>query len=217
MPKGTSLAMRRRRLRLRISPSLGPSIWSIKRVTGAGEDHGLIARAEGDVFQRHGNSSCAWPLNTPGPRSVWNGSTSTPSADGDPRSIARLGAYDVVAALYWSPRVGLAGPAAAFGPRRLPRPAHRVSTLPNHRGVAARLQGPTSKSARAAMGTAWSAARLALLGAPAPNRRKGETDPAHNPPDQGCSLGVLTSATGTGEAQAGRLRRRTGTNCRTTS
>lgn len=110
------------------------------------------------------------------------------SADGDPRSIARLGAHDVVATLYVVARGS--GSLVARLRRALaacPDVLAGVSTLPNHCGVAARLLGPTSKSVRVAMRTAWSAARQALLGAPAPNRRKGETDPAHNRADRGAA------------------------------
>ena len=40
-------------------------------------------------------------------------------------------------------------------------------------GAAARLLGPTSKTVQTALTAAWNAARLALLGLPAPNLRKG--------------------------------------------
>jgi urease accessory protein len=48
-----------------------------------------------------------------------------------------------------------------------------VSELPNHCGVSARLLGSTSKSVRATLTNAWNEARLALLGVPAPDLRKG--------------------------------------------
>jgi urease accessory protein len=48
-----------------------------------------------------------------------------------------------------------------------------VSELPNSCGVSARILGPTSKTVRAALTTAWSAVRLALLGAPLSDLRKG--------------------------------------------
>ena len=48
-----------------------------------------------------------------------------------------------------------------------------VSELPNACGVAVRLLGRTSRSVRAALRQSWQASRLALLGAPAPDLRKG--------------------------------------------
>jgi urease accessory protein len=45
--------------------------------------------------------------------------------------------------------------------------------LPNGCGVSARILGPTSKTVRAALTHAWNTARLVLLGAPAPDLRKG--------------------------------------------
>lgn len=48
-----------------------------------------------------------------------------------------------------------------------------VSELPNYSGVSARILGPTSKTVRAALRDGWSAVRSRLLGAPAPDLRKG--------------------------------------------
>jgi urease accessory protein len=48
-----------------------------------------------------------------------------------------------------------------------------VSELPNGCGASARLLGSTTRSVRAALTDAWNAARLALLGVPAPDLRKG--------------------------------------------
>ena len=48
-----------------------------------------------------------------------------------------------------------------------------VSELPNGCGASVRLLGATSKVVGAALRTAWNAARLALLGTPAPDLRKG--------------------------------------------
>jgi urease accessory protein len=97
-------------------------------------------------------------------------------AEGEgPRSLALLGGSDVVATLYVvtqrAPaaelveliRQALAGGGVLAG----------VSELPNGCGASARLLGPTSKAVRAAATSAWNAARLALLGAPAPDLRKG--------------------------------------------
>lgn len=48
-----------------------------------------------------------------------------------------------------------------------------VSELPNRAGAAVRLLGPTSKAVQETLRDAWNAARLELLGVPAPNLRKG--------------------------------------------
>jgi len=48
-----------------------------------------------------------------------------------------------------------------------------VSELPNGCGVSVRLLGRTSKTVRAALTDSWQAIRLALLGAPTPDLRKG--------------------------------------------
>jgi len=48
-----------------------------------------------------------------------------------------------------------------------------VSELPNGCGVSVRLLGRTSKTVRAGLTTSWQAIRLALLGAPTPDLRKG--------------------------------------------
>ena len=48
-----------------------------------------------------------------------------------------------------------------------------VSELPNRCGAAVRVLGPTSGTVKSTLSKAWSAARLALLGTPAPNLRKG--------------------------------------------
>ena len=48
-----------------------------------------------------------------------------------------------------------------------------VGELPNDSGVVVRLLGPASKAVRAALRSAWSSVRLELIGAPAPDLRKG--------------------------------------------
>ena len=73
---------------------------------------------------------------------------------------ARMDPADVVALL----RVALSGCADVLA---------GVSELPNWCGAIVRLLGPDSRTVRAAMATAWNAARLASVGAPAPNLRKG--------------------------------------------
>jgi urease accessory protein len=92
-----------------------------------------------------------------------------------PRSLALLGGSDVAATLYVLTRrrsaaelvelirQSLAGGEVLAG----------VTELPNGCGACARLLGSTSKSVRAALTHAWNAARLALLGVPAPDLRKG--------------------------------------------
>jgi urease accessory protein len=100
----------------------------------------------------------------------------SPSIGERARSIGRLGAHDVIAALYVisaqadpAHMVAVLRTALTACPGVLPG----VSALPNGCGVAAKLLGCTSKAVRAALRTAWNAARLELLGVPAPNLRKG--------------------------------------------
>lgn len=98
-------------------------------------------------------------------------------ADGEhPKSMGLLGTHDVIASLYIVtgrlepvPLVGLLRPVLDACGDVL----HGVSDLPNGCGAVVRLLGPTSRAVQAALGTAWNAARLALLGAPAPDLRKG--------------------------------------------
>ena len=47
-----------------------------------------------------------------------------------------------------------------------------ASELPNGWGAWARVLGPSSREVQAALYAAWDEARLALVGAPAPDRRK---------------------------------------------
>jgi urease accessory protein len=98
-----------------------------------------------------------------------------PTEGGGLGSLGLLGRSDVVATIYVVTqrasaaelveliRQALAGDDVLAG----------VSELPNGCGASARLLGPTSKAVRAAVTRAWDAARLALLGAPAPDLRKG--------------------------------------------
>jgi urease accessory protein len=99
-----------------------------------------------------------------------------PGAGERPTSIGLLGGHSVVAALYVIS--GQTEPADLVAVMRTALAAHAevlagASELPNGCGVAARLLGPSSKAVQAALRTAWNAARLELLGAPAPNLRKG--------------------------------------------
>lgn len=97
-------------------------------------------------------------------------------ASATPRSPARLGPYDVLGTLYVlsrqeaPPRLvaalrdALAGQDAVLA---------GVSELPNDSGAAMRLLGATSSDVRKAVHLAWNAARLLLVGVPAPDLRKG--------------------------------------------
>jgi urease accessory protein len=94
----------------------------------------------------------------------------------DPRSIGLLGSHDVIATL--DVVAGWAVASKVIGLLRAALAGRRdmlvgVSELPNRCGAGVRQLGPTSKAVRAALATAWNAARLELLGAPAPDPRKG--------------------------------------------
>lgn len=100
----------------------------------------------------------------------------SPGAGEGPTSLGLLGPFDVIAALYVVS--GQADPAdmVALLRRALigcPEVLGGVSELPNGCGVAVKVLGSTSKAVQAALKTAWNAARLELLGTPAPNLRKG--------------------------------------------
>ena len=93
-----------------------------------------------------------------------------------PRSIGLLDAHDVIATLYVitaqvDPMTMVALLRRALA--ALPDVLVGVSELPNGCGAVVRLLGPTSKAVKAALRAAWHAARVALLGTPAPNLRKG--------------------------------------------
>jgi urease accessory protein len=98
-------------------------------------------------------------------------------ADGEnPKSFSLLGTHYIIATLYivtgqMDPVtvVAILRPALAACPDVLVG----VSELPNNCGAAVRQLGPTSKAVQAAVRAAWNAARLGLLGTPAPNLRKG--------------------------------------------
>jgi urease accessory protein len=99
-----------------------------------------------------------------------------PARGDDPKSIGLLGPHDVVATLLVV--TGQPAPAAVVALLRAaladcPDVLAGVSELPNGCGAGVRLLGPSSKAVKLALTTAWNAARHALLGAPAPNLRKG--------------------------------------------
>lgn len=94
---------------------------------------------------------------------------------GTPHSPGRLGPHAVVATLYVvSRRV----PARTLSDRLhariagVPGVSGGASALPNGCGAWARVLGPSSLAVQAALHAAWDEARMALVGAPAPNRRK---------------------------------------------
>jgi urease accessory protein len=91
------------------------------------------------------------------------------------RSLGLLGGSDVVATLYVVTQRAPAPELAELLRRALTGGGvlAGASELPNGCGATARILGPTSKTVRAAVTKAWSAARLVLLGAPAPDLRKG--------------------------------------------
>jgi urease accessory protein len=111
-------------------------------------------------------------------------------ADGEqPRSIGQLGGHDVVATLYlisgrMDPTTMVSGLRRALD--SCPDVLAGVSELPDGCGAAVRLLGSTSQTVQAARNAAWNAARLALLGIPAPDRRKGD---GWCPPRNGVSSG----------------------------
>ena len=104
-----------------------------------------------------------------------------PAEGEQPRSIGLLGGRDVVATLYIiNGRMDRTTTVRDL--RRAldscPDVLAGVSELPNGCGAAVRLIGSTSQAVQAGRNTAWNAARLALLGIPAPDRRKGDGWPS---------------------------------------
>jgi urease accessory protein len=99
-----------------------------------------------------------------------------PGEVGDPRSPGVLGGYDVLASLYVicsrmpSAELVTVLRGALAG---VPGVIAGATELPAGRGAAVRILGHTSKEVQAAMYTAWDHARTRLIGAPAPNLRKG--------------------------------------------
>ncbi len=98
-------------------------------------------------------------------------------ADGTvPNSMGLLATYDVIATLYVI--TGRMDPLHIVALLRqalsgCPDVLAGVSELPNSCGASVRLLGPDSNTVKAAMATAWNAARIRLIGAPVPNLRKG--------------------------------------------
>lgn len=97
-----------------------------------------------------------------------------PAAGDDPRSLGLFGTHDVIASLYVvTDRLPPAALVERLRSATTPGVLAGVSELPNGCGAAVRLLGPTSKSVHAALRRVWNSARIALLGIPAPNLRKG--------------------------------------------
>jgi urease accessory protein len=100
----------------------------------------------------------------------------SPAGGAHPRSIGLLGGHDVVGTLHVV-TARLTPPALVTLLRHAladcPDVLAGVSELPGGAGASARLLGPTGRAVQAAMRAGWHAARLALLGAPAPDLRKG--------------------------------------------
>jgi urease accessory protein len=99
-----------------------------------------------------------------------------PAGGEDPRSLGMLGGHDVVATLYVV--TGRIDPAAIVSLLRTalgacPDVLAGASELPDDCGAVARILGPNSKAVKRAMRNAWDAVRVALLGVPAPDLRKG--------------------------------------------
>ena len=99
-----------------------------------------------------------------------------PAGGEDPRSLGVLGGHDVVGTLYVV--TGQMAPSAIVSLLRealgsCPGVLAGASELPGGCGAVARLLGATSKAVKGAMRSAWDAARVALLGVPAPDLRKG--------------------------------------------
>lgn len=92
-----------------------------------------------------------------------------------PHSPGRLGPHAALATLYVVTRRVPARPLSDRLHARLAAFTDLVggaSELPNDSGAWARVLGPTSFAVSAALHAAWDEARLALIGAPAPSRRK---------------------------------------------
>jgi urease accessory protein len=99
-----------------------------------------------------------------------------PAAGAEPQSIAVLDGHLVVSTLYFiSARLAPDSLVACLRESLTACPGvlAGVSELPNGCGAAARLLAASSSSARMAVRAAWDAGRVALIGAAAPDLRKG--------------------------------------------
>lgn len=99
-----------------------------------------------------------------------------PGHTGDPTSPGVLGGYDIVATLYMTgPRVPPPELVALLRDTlaEIPEVLAGATELPSGRGAVVRMLGHTSKAVQTAMHTAWNSVRVALLGVPSPDLRKG--------------------------------------------
>ena len=99
-----------------------------------------------------------------------------PAADGDPKSFGLLGNHDVLATMYIvtsrvDPTTVVTLVRSALAP--YPEVLAGATELPHECGTVVKLLGTSSTTVQAALRRAWNAARLELLGAPAPDLRKG--------------------------------------------
>src|SRR6266487_149986 len=81
---------------LKISPRLGPSIWSMNESPVPVRTMALLPGSAAMSSSAAGNLPCAWPVNTTGPPSVWNRSTSTPSSPRENAKFSYLPKYSGV-------------------------------------------------------------------------------------------------------------------------
>jgi urease accessory protein len=135
---------------------------------------GRVAHGEAHVYDI---VCCETELRSPGGRLQFADRLRLDPAGGqDPRSPGALGGHDVVATLYVV--TGELAPPAIVSLLRTtlgacPDVLAGASELPADRGAVARILGPSSKAVKRAMRDAWDAVRVALLGVPAPDLRKG--------------------------------------------
>lgn len=97
------------------------------------------------------------------------------SDTGAPHGLALLGPHDALGVLYCFTRLLPAADLADLLRGALaddPKTVSGVSALPNDCGVSVRILGPSGLAVSRARTVAWNAARMALLGAPAPDLRK---------------------------------------------
>ena len=134
---------------------------------------GRVARGESHVYDRYWSET---EVRRPDGTLLFVDTLRlNPTRGDDPRAIGLLGT-EVVATLHVV--TGRSDPETLV--RRLRAAVETssdvlagVSELPNGCGASVRLLGASSKVVGAALRTAWNAARLALLGTPAPDLRKG--------------------------------------------
>lgn len=134
---------------------------------------GRVAHGESHAYDLYWAETRA---SRPDGRSLFADTLRLRPADGHPTSPALLGGHDVVATIYVVStridppalvtvlRTALADCGGVFG---------GASELPAGCGASARLLGHDSRSVQAAVHAVWNAARMALLGTPAPQLRKG--------------------------------------------